>query len=151
MEEMHKKNLDLIEDIIASDIKSEAALRIEATSTSPFIYLDPNEGIIILKGAGRTQGQGSVELFKPVFDFISTNFINNSAIEVHIMINEYGCNTSFLKSLVDLFRILGNLYKNNVNVICYWYFDELDEDILQLGEDFESQTRVPIVFVEVPN
>lgn len=93
MEEIHKKNLNLIEDIIASDIKNETVLRIEATSTSPFIYMDPNEGIIIIKGAGRTQG--SIEFFKPVFDFFGTHFINNSPIEVHIMINEYGCNSSF--------------------------------------------------------
>lgn len=43
---------------------------------------------------------------------------------------------------------LGNLDKNKVNVICYWYFDELDEDNFHLGEDFESQIRVPFVMVE---
>ena len=52
MEEMNKKNLDLIDDIMGNDIINEEVLRIEETSKSPFIYMDPKYGLIIIKGRG---------------------------------------------------------------------------------------------------
>ena len=144
MEEIHKKNMNLIEDIIASDIKNETVLRIEATCISPFIYMDPNEGIIIIKGEGIPRG--SIIFFRPVLDFLDMKFINNSPIEVHFML--LSCSSSFGKPLLDLFKKLEHMYKRNINIICYWYYDELDEDILELGEDYELIIKVPFVMVE---
>ncbi len=144
MEEIHKKNLNLIEDIIASDVKNETVLRIEETLKSPFIYMDPKSGLIIIKGKGLPED--SIEFFRPVFNFLEMEFININSIEAHFMI-EY-LSSSFGKPLGDLFKKLEYLYKRNINIICYWYYDELDEDILEMGEDFESYIKVPFVLVE---
>ena len=144
MEEIYQKNLNLIEDIIASDIKNETVLRIEETSKSPFIYMDPKSGLIILKGRGIPED--SIEFFRPVFNFLEMKFISINSIEAHFILGYHS--SSFGKPLGDLFKKLEYLYKRNINIICYWYYDELDEDILQLGEDYEKIIRVPFVMVE---
>lgn len=146
MEELSKKQLDLIYDIQGNNTINEQVLRIEETAKSPFIYMDPKSGLIIIKGRGIPED--SLEFFRPVFNFLDMKFINNSSIEAHFILIYY--NSSFGKPLLDLFKKLEKLYKNNVNVICYWYYDEDDFEILEWGEDFQSITRLPFVLIEIP-
>lgn len=146
MEEIHKNNLNLIEDIIASYIKSEAALRIEATSKSPFIFMDPNKGLIIIKGIGIPEDPFT--FFKQPLDFFDRKFTGVQSIEGHFMLTYF--NSDFAKLLQDLFKKFGNLYRRNHTVVCYWYYDEDDDDMLQWGEDFESIIRMPFVKIEIP-
>jgi len=145
MEEIYKKQLDLIENIISTEAVNEHVLRIEGTCKIPFILLDSIKGIIYMKGAAVMDDSNSI--IRQILDFIDKKFANVSSIEGHFMLTY--CNSSFGKALLDLFIRLKVLHKRKINVICYWYYDEDDEKQLQEGEDYESCTGLPFVMIEI--
>jgi hypothetical protein len=146
MKELSKEQLDLIYNIQEKGTINEQVLRIEETSKSPFIFMDPKSGLLIMKGRGIPDN--TVDFFRPVFDFLDMNFVKTTSIEAHFMLIYY--TSSFAKPLLDLFKKLEILYKRNINIICYWYYEEDDFEILEWGEDFQSMTRLPFVLIEIP-
>jgi hypothetical protein len=45
--------------------------------------------------------------------------------------------------------LIGNYVKKGVNVKIYWYFDEGDEDMMEVGEDFSEMIDVPFKMIMV--
>lgn len=134
-----------LKDIVLTSMLDKNILCIDETPRSPFVYINPESGKIIFKGYGIPEN--SNEFFKPIFDFIENNFNNTKDIEGHFIF----CynNSSFDKELVFLYLRLNTLYKNGINVECYWYYEKDDERMLEAGEDFISILRMPFNLVEV--
>jgi len=152
---MHKitnKALDLFESIISKIPANEGVLRIEETSKSPFVFMAPESGIIILRGYVFLQRDGepgvpsSDDFIRPLIRFLE-NFNKIQSIEGHFMLPFF--TSSFSKALKDLFINLRYLYKRKINVTCYWYYESEDEDSLGSGEDYESSTGLPFVMIEI--
>jgi len=146
MDEFYNKQLNLIHYIQGKESTSEQVLRIEETSKSPFVFMDPKTGLIVIKGRG--QMDNPVEFFRPVIEFLDSDFAGLTSIEGHFML--IWMTSSFGKPLTDFFIKIGKLYREKVNVTCYWYYEEDDYDILEKGEDFESFIKVPFIMIEMP-
>jgi hypothetical protein len=147
MEEIYEKQLNMILNIQEKGTSDEKVLRIEGTYRSPFIFLDPKTGRIIIKGTGTPEDP--YDFFSPVLNFIDREFANLQSIEVHFMLPYFS--SSFGKYLLDLFIKLRTLYKRNIKVTCFWYYDKDDYDALEAGEDFESHIGIPFVMIEIPD
>jgi len=51
--------------------------------------------------------------------------------------------------MFDLFKILESIHINGSNVAIQWYYEEDDDEILEMGNDYSSVIELPFTFIEV--
>lgn len=56
-------------------------------------------------------------------------------------------NTSSAKCIFDLFKVLKDYQRKGCNVIVNWHYDEEDEDMREIGEDYEALLGIEFSFV----
>ena len=121
-------------------------LNIEGTPKTPTVILNPSTGVIEIKG--RSIPENSIEFYPPVVEWLDEYIKNpqpNTVVNVQL---EY-FNTSSSKCILDVFKKLEVLKKNQKDVIINWYYEEDDEDMLEAGEDYESIIKVPFKMIQI--
>lgn len=121
-------------------------LNIEGTPKTPTVILNPSTGVIEIKG--RSIPENSIEFYRPVVEWLDKYLKNpqpNTVVNIQL---EY-FNTSSSKCILDVFKKLEVLKKNQKDVIINWYYEEDDEDMLEAGEDYESIIKVPFKMIQI--
>jgi len=121
-------------------------LNIDGTPKTPTVILNPNTGVIEIKG--RSIPENSIEFYRSVVEWLDEYVKNpqpNTVVNVQL---EY-FNTSSSKCILDVFKKLEVLRKNQKDVIINWYYEEDDEDMLEAGEDYESIIKVPFKMIQI--
>lgn len=121
-------------------------LNIEGTPKTPTVILNPSTGVIEIKG--RSIPENSIEFYRPVVEWLNEYIKNPQPNTVVNMQLEY-FNTSSSKCILDVFKKLEVLKKNQKDVIINWYYEEDDEDMLEAGEDYESIIKVPFKMIQI--
>ena len=119
---------------------------IEGTPKTPTVKFDKSEGVFEIKG--RSIPENSVEFYKPLVDWLDTykeSPLDKTVVNIRL---EY-FNTSSSKCILDVFKKLENLKKNQNDVTINWYYEEDDEDMLEAGEDYESIIKVPFKMIQI--
>ncbi len=111
---------------------------IKETKYSPRVELNP-EGKIIIQG--RSLIEDPHAFYNPIVTWANNCSSQNMEVEISL---EY-LNTSSSKYLFSLLRGVQDNYSiKTANV--KWFYDEDDEDGLELGKEFESQIKIPFTF-----
>jgi hypothetical protein len=122
-------------------------LSIEGTPKTPTIVLDFDKGTLLLKG--RSIPENSVEFYAPLLDSLDKYMANpqpTTAVDIHL---EY-FNTSTSKCILDIFKKLENIHKSgNSQVLVNWHYEEEDEEMLVVGEEYQTIVKVPFKMVLV--
>ena len=122
------------------------SLSIEGTNKTPSIKLNPENGVIEIKG--RSIPENSIEFYRPIVEWLDEYAKNpNKKTTVNVQLEYF--NTSSSKCILDIFKKLESLKKARNEVIINWYYEEDDEDMLESGEDYESIIRVPFKMIEI--
>jgi hypothetical protein len=58
-------------------------------------------------------------------------------------------NTASSKIVHDILNVLDNMYLNGHEVIVEWHYYEEDEDMLELGKEYEEIYEVPFKYSEI--
>lgn len=116
-------------------------LKIEPTKNSPMVELTP-DGEMILKG--RSVMEDPVIFYNKIIEWISLCQSKMFTFEVRF---EY-INTSSTKLIISLLKAIKTHYNTN-NIVIKWYYESDDEDMLDLGRDFESLVSIPIDYYEL--
>lgn len=119
---------------------------IEGTPKTPAIKFDAGEGVFEIKG--RSIPENSVEFYKPLVEWLE-NYKDAPREKTTVDIKLEYFNTSSSKCILDVFKKLEAIHKNNNNVEVNWYYEEDDEDMLEAGEDYESIIRIPFKMIEI--
>jgi len=115
----------------------------QATKT-PFVDFNSN-GNFELKG--KSIPENSIIFYKPLFEWLD-KYIENPAPKTILNIQLDYFNTSSSKSIVDLFKKLELISKNGKGQVeINWLHNELDDDMLEAGEDYKSIIKVPFNIV----
>ena len=120
-------------------------LSIEGTPKTPTVTMNPNTGVIEIKG--RSIPENSIEFYKTIIDWIdeySKSPQPNTVVNIQF---EY-FNTSSSKCILDVFKKFEMLKKDKA-VVINWYYEEDDEDMLEAGEDYESIIKVPFKMIQI--
>lgn len=115
-------------------------LVIAETKHSPYVALNPSGEIDI---HGRCIIEDTVEFFKPILAWIDNIAVKTLKVDLNF---EY-VNTSSVKQIYSMLLLI----KSNPRiseVYINWYYEEGDEDTLELGKDIESQVNLPFDFYE---
>jgi hypothetical protein len=121
-------------------------MNIEGTPKTPSITLNPESGIIEIKG--RSIPENSIEFYKPIVDWLE-DYANAPKEKTVVNIQLEYFNTSSSKCILDVFKKLENLKKGKNDIVVNWYYEEDDEDMLEAGEDYESIIKVPFKMIEI--
>ncbi|HUX54442.1 MAG TPA: DUF1987 domain-containing protein [Williamwhitmania sp.] len=121
-------------------------MNIEGTPKTPTITLNPESGIIEIKG--RSIPENSIEFYKPIVDWLE-DYAKAPKEKTVVNIQLEYFNTSSSKCILDVFKKLENLKKGKNDIVVNWYYEEDDEDMLEAGEDYESIIKVPFKMIEI--
>ena len=121
-------------------------LNIEATSATPQISLDKHLGRFELKG--KSFPEESRSFYAPLFTWLEEYAQSPNEETLFEFKMEY-FNSSSSLIILEILNLLDSIYKNGKKVTVSWGYLDIDEDMLEAGEDYESIIKVPFNMVEV--
>ena len=117
-------------------------LFIPRTSKTPDIFFDADHGMLEIKG--RSIPENSVAFYAPVMQWLS-DYEKKPSPETQLIVKLEYFNTSSSKCLIDIFRKLEKLHQKDNSVTVVWYYEVVDEDMKESGEDFRDLVSMPVV------
>lgn len=120
------------------------ALHIQATSNTPKITFNPSEGIFDIKG--KSIPDDAESFYRVVLNWFDEYAKNPNAVTVLSVDLEY-FNISSSKRLLFLLYKLNELHLTGHNVRISWKYNEEDEDMFEVGQDYAFMVKVPFDFV----
>jgi hypothetical protein len=121
-------------------------INIDGTPKTPSVNMNPQTGVVEIKG--RSIPENSIEFYKPVVDWLE-EYAKGPAPKTIVNVQLEYFNTSSSKCILDVFKKLEVIKKDQNDVIINWYYEEDDEDMLEAGEDYESIIKVPFKMIQI--
>lgn len=106
---------------------------------TPFIDFDSKTGIFELKG--KSIPENSVAFYKPLLEWLDNYSVSpNISTVLNFQLDYF--NTSSAKIIADILKKLDKLQDSGLsNVVINWYYQDIDEDMLEAGEDYMTFTK----------
>lgn len=117
-------------------------LFIKGTSKTPEVNF--KRGFIRI--SGRSIPEDSVTFFQPLVNWIEKYITNPEEITRVDLKIEY-INSGSNRFIFNILRLLDESYKQGNKVVISWLYEEDDETIKNLGQDFKALIEVPINLV----
>lgn len=123
-------------------------LFIEATIDSPSVRLDKENNIFEIKGKSLPE---NVNIFyQPIIDWFSDYFKNpNTETIIHVKLDYL--NTASSKALFSMFLVIEDAIKKGIDAKIKWYFEEDDEDMKDIGEEYADIIQIPFEIIQIDN
>jgi len=118
-------------------------LLFDRTEKTPYISLE--EGLF--EFSGRSIVEDSQKIFKPVVERIKT-YQPSATSKTVVNFNFDYLNTSSSKCVYDILKVLDDLYSKGHEIIINWYYEEGDNDMLDLGVHLKAFIKAPFNFIE---
>jgi hypothetical protein len=116
------------------------SLKIAKKDTTPELSFDIEEMLFSMEGECRPENV--LTYFEPILRWLD-GFIDelqsNSTqkkLDFHFKLEYY--NSSSAKFIFQIFKRFKKIEANNIEVTMYWFYDVLDEDLLESGEEYEK-------------
>ena len=127
------------------------SLIIEATAYEPNIELNAIEDILMFEGESRPEDVKG--FYAPVFTWLNdykTYLSNHSKQEVSCVFNLDYFNSASSKSILDIIEKLAEIQEQTgTTMTIQWYYDSMDEDMKEAGEEFQLISELKFEFSEV--
>jgi hypothetical protein len=112
----------------------------EQTAKTPFIQFDSQTGKFEMKG--KSIPENSKVFYTNMFEWLDKYITKPVALTTLDIQLDY-FNTSSAKCVIDLFKKLESIEKNNKGkVIINWHYNEDDGDMQEAGQDYQSIVKV---------
>lgn len=116
------------------------SLRIEKGDTTPQLDFNIESMDFLLEGECRPENV--LTYFEPVMKWLDafvewapSNAVSNK-IDFHFKLEYY--NSSSAKFIFNIFKRFKSLHENGVDITMFWFYDILDEDLLECGQEYEK-------------
>jgi hypothetical protein len=120
------------------------ALDIRATNDTPKVLLDPESDIFEI--SGRSLPEDVVSFYQPVIDWLEE--YKESPLEFTEFVFKFiYFNTATSKLIQDILIKLEEIHELGHKVQVIWYYEEDDEDIEDLGEEFSENVDIPFELI----
>jgi hypothetical protein len=127
---------------------------LEPTNYTPKIDLDPSKQKFEFSGVSRPED--TYEFYEPLLTWVE-NYVNEvlEKYEQNKLLNETFIiafdfkymNSSSSKYIFQIISNFKKLFNKRLNVNIFWYYDDLDDQILEDGEDFSEIINIPFKFL----
>lgn len=115
-------------------------LKIESTQSTPSIMTDAAAGVMEM--GGDSYPENSFELFSPAMKWIEDYLATQDrplTLNLHLLY----LNTSSVKAMMDIFDILEDAHRAGRKVAVNWFYDEQNERVADLAEEFKEDCSFP--------
>lgn len=116
------------------------SLNIEKRDTTPALIFDVDEMLFSLEGECRPENV--LTFFEPVMQWLDL-FIDyvksgeaSKKLDFHFKLEYY--NSSSAKYIFEIFKKFKTVESNGVEVTMFWFYDILDEDLLECGQEYQK-------------
>jgi hypothetical protein len=127
-------------------------LIIEATVNSPKIVLDPEAKKFEFSGESRPENVRNFYL--PVLEWLEKYAQHESGLDKPQRTSALDCvfnfeyfNSTSAKYILDIFKSLNALNGLGVNLDIKWFYEEDDEDMLEVGEEMSRMSKLKFEYV----
>ena len=120
------------------------ALRIQATVKTPEVLFDPQNKVFEIKG--KSIPDNAEEFYAEILEWFD-DYVANPSDDTVLKIDLEYFNISSSKRLLFLFYKLNELATKKLGVKVRWYYNESDEDMFEVGQDYAFMVKVPFDFI----
>ncbi|PCJ84384.1 MAG: hypothetical protein COA57_09295 [Flavobacteriales bacterium] len=120
-------------------------LFIEESKNGPQILFDPEANNYSV--TGRSFPENAIKFYEPVFDWLES-FSPPPNAELNFNFELYYISSSSLISLLEVLRKINNFKINGTSIKINWRYDDDDDDMRKIGEDFMNVLGLPFEFIE---
>lgn len=119
---------------------------IEATSDTPFVYLDKNSSKFQIQGASLPPN--IFDFYKPVLEWFK-EYSQDPNEETNLELKFEYLNSSSTKMILNIISHLEVIKNNGMKVGVTWYYEFGDMEMKEMGEDFASACKIPFHLVHI--
>ncbi len=120
-------------------------LIIRPTRITPLVYFDPNRGLLELRG--RSSPENAINFYHKLLTALDKySTFGNRDITANFKYEYF--NTSSSKCVFDVFKKLLKIRESGHSININWYYEEMDEDMLEAGEDYSDLLGVEFNYIE---
>ena len=116
------------------------SLSVKKGDTTPELDFDVDKMEFLLEGESRSQDV--LFFYEPIINWL-TNFkewfLKNGSskkLDFHFKLEYY--NSLSAKFIFSIFKILKEMQVKGLEINVFWFYDVLDEDLLECGEEYEK-------------
>ena len=116
------------------------SLRVKKGDTTPELDFDVDKMEFLLEGESRSEDV--LIFYEPIINWL-TNFkewfLKNGSskkLDFHFKLEYY--NSLSAKFIFSIFKILKEMQVKDLDINVFWFYDVLDEDLLECGEEYEK-------------
>jgi hypothetical protein len=120
------------------------ALRIQATVKTPEVLFDPANNVFEIKG--KSIPDNAEDFYMEILHWFD-DYVANPNDETVLKIDLEYFNISSSKRLLFLLYKLNELAGTDKKVKVLWYYNESDEDMFEVGQDYAFMVKVPFDFI----
>lgn len=115
-------------------------LKIEGTQSTPAVSCDMDTGIVEMRGD--SYPENSYELFSPILNWLD-DFLKTGGRPLRLKLHLLYLNTSSVKAIMDIFDLLEEAHGKGFDVGVNWYYDQQNERVAELAEEFREDYTFP--------
>jgi len=117
-------------------------LRLQRTSRTPEVVLDPQQKEFRI--VGRSIPEDSVGFYQQVINWLERfRQMDQPADKLSLEVSLEYFNTSSSKCILDVFKQVNRIYTSGKPAEIIWMYDEDDEDLMEMGEDYGELLDLP--------
>jgi hypothetical protein len=119
-------------------------LIIEPTKKTPWLVLEPGRILIV----GRSISENPAEFYRPIHEWVIEYAEESDGMTV-IQLGFEFINTTSIKWIYAILKELARIPNLSLRASIYWYYEEGDDDMCDLGLILRSLVLCPFKIVEV--
>jgi hypothetical protein len=119
-------------------------LDIRATNDTPRVIFDPDNEIFEI--SGRSLPEDVVNFYQPVIEWLD-EYKQNPNLKTEFVFKYIYFNTATSKLVQDILIRLEQIHEAGNEVAVIWYYEQDDEDMKDLGEEFQEYVEVPFEMI----
>ena len=131
------------------------ALNIEKTEFTPQVILDDKSFKFEISGESRPENAGKfyapiikwLDQYQGVLFWQKNNFGQKNPHVFEFRLEYF--NSTSAKYIMDILNLLDKFFAGDNDIKIKWYYDELDTDMKESGEEFARLVSVPFEFVPI--
>jgi hypothetical protein len=117
---------------------------IEPTNETPKVVLDKENSIF--EFSGNSLPEDVTSFFHPILTWFD-DYAKAPNEKTKITFNLEYYNTSSSKMILKLLEKFRDIHRNGYDVEVHWHYMEDDEDMIEAGEDYSENIKVPFKFI----
>ena len=113
----------------------------------PTLSFNADTGVLEIEG--KSIPERTAEFYDPILEWID-EYMQAPQEKTTLNIKLEYCNSSSTRYLMDILERFERIFKEGKAVEVNWYYEEDDEDMLDLGQSYSIPLTIPINMISVP-